>query len=1491
MKKVLTFLFVVIVLITTLTLSACNVDTPTNSTTTTTTTQTPDEPHVHKYGDWEVVENPTCNSSGLEERACECGQKQNNAIAPIDCVAGEWTVDKEATCAEDGTSSRYCIFCGEQMDTTITFSVGHIINITVVSEMSCTQDGLVRHECTREGCDYSYEIETKAEHNVELEEKVDATCTADGYIKYGCTKCDFEEITVIYGGHNYTSEVTKKSTGDEKGEMTYTCSNCGDSYVEEIPMLKPGLYVLLIEDTTPWRTNTNVEILNSLVDAGYIAYWEKIASSQIGNTDLLKYGMILIANEQSDTTYKNLVNNKEKLHSFANDGGVLIYGACDQGWKGGNIGSAFLGEIKKGNYYSYRNYIVNAEHPIVTGALTDGISLTNELLYHNYTSHSYFMSLPQRANIILQDAKGNPTLVEYELGSGHVIVSGLTWEHNAKYEYNPSGSYANSVYDDLLIYATTLANTCQHEYDDGVKKEATCTESGYTLYTCAVCGFAYKNDIVQPLGHNYVNGYCTMCGKRISIGLEYEFNKDTQSYSVIGIGTCKDTDVIIPDTYKGLPVTSIGTRAFSNYTRLTSIEIPSSVTSISSVAFLGCTSLTSINIDNNNQHYKSIDGNLYSKNGKTLIQYAIGKSDYSFTIPDSVTSVDMYAFYRCTALTSIEIPAGVTSIDKNSFGECISLKSVIFEEGSQLMNISNYAFHNCTSLTSIEIPNSVTSIDSYAFGNCTSLTNIEIPNSITSIGSGAFYYCTSLESVTFEENSQLTSIDSYAFCNCTSIKDVYYTGNVEAWLGISLNGNYSNPMWYGANLYFEGELVTNLVIPDSVKSIGKYAFYGCDSLLNVEISDSVTSIGYSVFETCVSLESVMLGDTSQLASIGSSTFSGCTSLTNIVIPNGVKSIGDSAFYNCTSLTSIEIPDSITSIGSSTFSGCTSLTNMVIPNGVKSIGDSAFYNCTSLTSIEIPDSITSIGSSTFSGCTSLTNIVISNGVKSIGDSAFYNCTSLTSIEIPNSVTNIGSSAFGDCISLISIVIPDSVTSISSSTFSGCTSLINIEIPKGVTSIGEYTFCNCTSLTSIEIPASVMNIGRNVFEKCTSLEIVVFEENIQLISIGYYVFYGCTSLISIDIPESVTNIDSSAFSHCTSLESIEIPESLTSIHSQAFVNCPSLKDVYYAGDVEDWLGINFYDSYSNPMCNGAKLYLKEELITNLVIPDSVTDIGDWAFYNCISLSSIQLSDSVINIGEWAFYNCISLKSIIFGNNSQLTSIGGCAFNTCISLTSIEIPVSVTSIGGSAFYNCTSLTSIEIPYSVTSIAEDAFVLCTSLVSINVDNNNQHYKLIDGNLYSKDGKTLVQYAIGKQDTSFAIPEGVTSIGSCEFSGCTSLISIKIPDSVTSISGFAFEDCILLESVIFGENSQLKSIGNHAFDKCTSLTSIEIPNSVTSILWNAFKDCISLTSINFDGTVEQWNAIDKYVSNWGSWDENTGDYTIYCTDGKISKDGTVTYY
>ena len=313
---------------------------------------------------------------------------------------------------------------------------------------------------------------------------------------------------------------------------------------------------------------------------------------------------------------------------------------------------------------------------------------------------------------------------------------------------------------------------------------------------------------------------------------------------------------------------------------------------------------------------------------------------------------------------------------------------------------------------------------------------------------------------------------------------------------------------------------------------------------------------------------------------------------------------------------------------------------------------------------------------FSECNSLKSVIIPNSVTIIEDWAFLGCCSLRSIDIPDSVTKIGVSAFSGCSSLMSIHMPDSVTSIGYNAFEGCISLKNIRIPDSVTSIGSNTFEECVSLKSIIIPDSVTRIEGWTFYYCKSLESIIIPDSVT--SIGDSAFSDCKSLININIPNGVTSIGDSAFSNCHSLTSVTIPSSVIAIGTNPFCGCPA--------DLKNESKAFIYEH--NVLFNKDKTtlisYRAKE--ANYVIPDSVTSIGECAFLECNSLTSIIIPDSV-------------------------TSIGVCAFAQCNSLTSINIPDSVTTIANHAFYNCKSLKSIKIPDSVTSIGDCAFEECDSL------------------------------------------------------------------------------------------------------------------------------------------------------------------------------------
>ena len=345
-------------------------------------------------------------------------------------------------------------------------------------------------------------------------------------------------------------------------------------------------------------------------------------------------------------------------------------------------------------------------------------------------------------------------------------------------------------------------------------------------------------------------------------------------------------------------------------------------------------------------------------------------------------------------------------------------------------------------------------------------------------------------------------------------------------LTISGNGAMTNWSDSSAPWYSYRESIAEIVLPEGLTSIGRYAFQECKYVSGVTIPEGVTRIGDSAFEFC-------------------------SALTGVTIPEGVTSIGEYAFFGCSSLTSVTIPAGVTSIGSSAFSSCSALTGVTIPAGVTSIGSSAFTFCSGLTSVTIPSSVTSIGNAAFAACDNISKVCIddldwwlgfsdSSGGDDLPHGDLYlNGELVTEITVPAGTLGLRPKMFYRMTSLQSVALPDGLRTIGDSAFSGCSALRSVTIPAGVTSIGNYAFSNCSALTSVTIPEGVTTIG-------------------------YDAFYNCSSLTGVTIPSSVTSIGSAAFSGCSALTSVTILAGVTSIGIYAFSSCSALKTIFFLGD---------------------------------------------------------------------------------------------------------------------------------------------------------------------------------------------------------------------------------------------------------------------------------------------------------------------------------------
>lgn len=860
------------------------------------------------------------------------------------------------------------------------------------------------------------------------------------------------------------------------------------------------------------------------------------------------------------------------------------------------------------------------------------------------------------------------------------------------------------------------------------------------------------------------------------------------------------------------------------------------------------------------------------------------------TIPNNVEYIGDFAFSNRSLEGSFHIPGNVKRIGNSAF----SGSSVVLTIDDGVEEIGRNCFSRMRGYSDQVLPNTLKNIADCAF-QYGGLNSVIIPSSVLHIGNGAFLDA-GINEVSFSGSEGLLDISDYAFGNCRTLRRITF--------------------------------------PKTLRTIGNSAFSGCQRLTSLVIPDNVNSIGESAFSTCSNLSKLVLGKNLQM--IGRNAFRELSKMACVTNRNPVPVIiheynpfqaggvsqrtlevyeesvedyrnaqpWDRSFANIVGMQrpASDVIDNISyqfmANGSASVVGYEGGGSVVIPaqvvyNGktysVVSIAPMAFADNQEITSLAVSEGIQEIGAWAFQGCTGLTELSLPEGLTALGQNAFAGCRSLTRLNIPSTLTEVDLFALRDCESLAYVefnsyicllnVLPNlkevslgnNITVVDNSMFYHCEKLEKVNFGENVEMIGDYAFAGCKALKEMYIPETVTMIRDNAFRGCISLEKVV-------------------------LPQNITYIGNETFFNCSSLKEIVVPENVQTVGARAFFGCTSLSKAEFAS-IEHLCRISLGDTYSNPLSYARNLYIKDQKIDDLVIPETVTEIGGSTFVNC-NLNSICIPASVTKIGAGAFTGSTGLeiendiyyadkwavgKKIV--DNSQedaqcvlrdntvgladrilegthyttvmlpasVMYIGDVAFGGCASMENITLPENLKSLGMLAFINCTALKSISIPGSVMTIHDGTFDYCTNLSEINLSEGLESI----GNCLM--GCTAL--------TSFTIPSSVTEISEwlfrecsslqrlevlCDFlpelSGCSQLKEIHLGNKITSIPDNAFANMETLENVYLGENVQ--SIGAGAFIRCSGLTSINLPNSVTAVGESAFSECAALKSITLSSNM-----------------------------------------
>ena len=684
----------------------------------------------------------------------------------------------------------------------------------------------------------------------------------------------------------------------------------------------------------------------------------------------------------------------------------------------------------------------------------------------------------------------------------------------------------------------------------------------------------------------------------------------------------------------------------------------------------------------------------------------------------------------------------------------------------------------------------------------------------------------------------------------------------------------------------------------------------------VVIENEVTFLPDNAFYEFTSLKEVTMG--SGLTTIGNSAFYGCTALERVKFGNAVTTLGDEAFSRCTSLKTVALPDSVTTLGNSVFSHCTALSNFAAYENITSMGTHVFYGCTGMYNCTLSHSMTEIPAYTFAYCTSLSSLAMqAKTLTSIGDYAFYHCESLKSAYPAVTVTQIGNSAFGHCYNLKNLKFRSDTIHIGDMAFSDCNSLTTLELPVGIQSIGMHAFAGDNQLNELifrgAAPAQFDDqafYGLNATCYYPAEDCSWTGDNMQQYGgsiiwqpndITWH-YNPATKTLSIDgnghmndywldqkigtvmtppwydyagevttlyIGDGVVSIGTSAFRNFTALTHLYLGSGLNAMGLYAFEGCTALKQVHIPS-LETWCRIEFKDTFvhdkgSTSSTARSPLYLSSQPLlyvdgvptTDIVIPESITelkngvfmgykqmrsltlhegltDIGNYAFYGCSGITRLTIPDSVTHMGNNAFAGCSNIRSLTLGSGPK--KLGSGVFSSCSGLTEVVIPSGYTS-ASSMFSNCTGLERVVLPDDITSIDDGMFNNCSALRTIELPSG---VRRIEGSAFEGTGLESID-----------LPDGLEFIGYSAFAYTESLKSISIPGGLDQIEDYAFMSSAVTEITFLGDAPKIMNV-EYVFDYWNDIT-IHYPQNNDT--WTAYIE----------------NDMDGYL-NWVPY--------VQCTDG-----------